>query len=503
LKLLCCSIPHPHNYIEVQMEQINDTTLVKHFSYINGSWHSSASDIEVTNPANGKLVAKVSNAGVEETNLAVKAAKDALKMWSAKSANERANLLRNWFNLMMQHQDDLGRILTLEQGKPLAEAKGEIAYGAAFIEWFAEEGKRVYGDTIPGPSGDKRIVVIKQPVGVVASITPWNFPNAMIARKAAAALAAGCTFVVRPATQTPLSALAMAELAERAGIPAGVFNVVVGDDSRGMGKVLTQHPDIAKFTFTGSTPVGKTLISQCATTVKKVSMELGGNAPFIVFDDADIDAAVQGAIVSKYRNAGQTCVCTNRILVQKGVLAAFTEKFTAAVSALSIGDGLADGVNIGPMITSNAVDDVEKLVSDSLAAGAKLELGGKRDSAGNNFYQPTILTGVTNDMPVAANEIFGPVSPIISFENEEEAIAMANDTEYGLAAYFYSRDIGRIWRVAEGLEYGMVGINEGIISNAAAPFGGVKQSGSGREGSKYGLDDYLEIKYLCMGGVDK
>ncbi len=482
---------------------LQDKQLIKNFSYINGSWHSSESQIVVTNPANGNEVAHISNAGVVETELAVKAAKDALKMWSAKSANERASLLRNWFNLMMQHQDDLGRILTVEQGKPLAEAKGEIAYGAAFIEWFAEEGKRVYGDVIPGPSGDKRIIVIKQPVGVVASITPWNFPNAMIARKAAAALAAGCTFVVRPATQTPLSALAMAELAERAGIPAGVFNVVVGDDSRGMGKVLTQHPDVAKFTFTGSTPVGKTLISQCASTVKKVSMELGGNAPFVVFDDADIDAAVQGAMVSKYRNAGQTCVCTNRIFVQKGVLEQFTEKFTAAVAALSIGDGLADGVSIGPMISSDAVNDVDKLVADSLAAGATLVLGGKRDSAGDNFYQPTILTGVTNDMPIACNEIFGPVSPIIAFDNEAEVIALANDTEYGLAAYFYSRDIGRIWRVAEGLEYGMVGINEGIISNAAAPFGGVKQSGNGREGSKYGLDDYLEIKYLCMGGLDK
>lgn len=482
---------------------LQDNQLVKNFSYINGSWHSSETQFAVTNPANNQLVANVSNAGVIETELAVKAAKGALKMWSAKPANERSVLMRNWFNLMMQHQDDLGKILTLEQGKPLAEAKGEIGYGASFIEWFAEEGKRVYGDTIPGPSGDKRIVVIKQPVGVVASITPWNFPNAMIARKAAAALAAGCTFVVRPATQTPLSALAMAELAERAGIPAGVFNVVVGDDSRGMGKVLTQHPDVAKFTFTGSTPVGKALISQCATTVKKVSMELGGNAPFIVFDDADIDAAVQGALVSKYRNAGQTCVCTNRIFVQKGVLESFTEKFTAAVAELAIGDGLTTGVNIGPMISTDAVNDVDKLVNDSIAAGAKLTLGGKRDSAGKSFYQPTILTNVTNDMPIANNEIFGPVSPIIAFETEAEVIEMANDTEYGLAAYFYARDIGRIWRVSEQLEYGMVGINEGLISNVAAPFGGVKQSGSGREGSKYGLDDYLEIKYLCMGGLDK
>ncbi len=482
---------------------LQDNTLVKTSSYINGGWHNSEAQFAVTNPANNELVAYVSNAGVIETELAIKAAKSALKMWSAKSANERSILLRNWFNLLIQHQDDLGKILTLEQGKPLAEAKGEIGYGASFIEWFAEEGKRVYGDTIPGPSGDKRIVVIKQPVGVVASITPWNFPNAMIARKAAAALAAGCTFVVRPATQTPLSALAMAELAERAGIPAGVFNVVIGEDARGMGEVLTQHPDVAKFTFTGSTQVGKALISQCATTVKKVSMELGGNAPFIVFDDADIDAAVQGALISKYRNAGQTCVCTNRIFVQKAVLEQFTEKFSTAVAALSVGDGLVDGVTIGPMISSDAVDGVDKLVNDSIAAGANLILGGKKATAGKNFYQPTILTGVTNDMPVANNEIFGPISPILSFDTEAEVIAMANDTEYGLAAYFYSRDIGRIWRVAEALEYGMIGINEGLISNVAAPFGGVKQSGSGREGSKYGLDDYLEIKYLCMGGLDK
>jgi len=485
------------------MYGLKDKQLLKNFSYINGSWHSSATEFSITNPANGAEIIKVSNAGVVETKLAVKAAKDALAMWSAKSANQRASLLRNWFDLMMENQEDLGRILTLEQGKPLAEAKGEIGYGASFIEWFAEEGKRVYGDTIAAPSNDKRIMVIKQPVGVVASITPWNFPNAMIARKAAAALAAGCTFVVRPAKQTPLSALAMAELAERAGIPAGVFNVVVGEDARGMGEVLTQHPDIAKFTFTGSTPVGKSLLKQCATSVKKVSMELGGNAPFIVFEDADIDAAVQGAMASKYRNAGQTCVCTNRIFVQQAVLAQFTEKFAQAVSELSMGDGLVDGVTMGPMISAQAVSDVESLVTQSIAAGATLISGGKKDTAGDNFYQATILTNVTNDMPIAANEIFGPVAPTIAFETEEEVIAMANDTEYGLAAYFYSRDIGRIWRVAEGLEFGMVGINEGIISNAAAPFGGVKQSGNGREGSKYGLDDYLEIKYLCMGGLDK
>lgn len=485
------------------MQHIKDNRLLKSFSYINGSWHSSETKIKVINPATGDVVIEVDNAGIAETKLAVKSAKSALKMWSAKTASERATLLRNWFNLMMANQEDLGRILTLEQGKPLAEAKGEIAYGASFIEWFAEEGKRIYGDVIPAPSGDKKIVVIKQPVGVVASITPWNFPNAMIARKAAAALAAGCTFVVRPSEATPLSALAMAELAEQAGIPAGVFNVVVGNDSKGMGKVLTQHPDVAKFTFTGSTAVGKLLIQQCSTTVKKVSMELGGNAPFIVFNDADIDAAVQGAIASKYRNAGQTCVCTNRIFVQKEVLTEFTEKFASAVKALTIGNGLIEGVTIGPMISEKAVNDVEKLVADSVAAGAIAYIGGKKDASGAQFYQPTILTNVTNDMPIATNEIFGPVSPIISFDTEEEVIDMANDTEYGLAAYFYSRDIGTIWRVSEKLAFGMIGINEGIISNAAAPFGGVKQSGYGREGSKYGLDDYLEIKYLCMGGLDK
>ncbi|RTR31585.1 NAD-dependent succinate-semialdehyde dehydrogenase [Shewanella atlantica] len=489
------------------MQDLKDTSLVKLSSYIDGRWieanTGSSATFEVTNPANDNVVANVINAGIEETEAAVLAAKKALPAWSKKSANERAAILRTWFNLMMANQDDLGRILTLEQGKPLAEAKGEIGYGAAFIEWFAEEGKRVYGDTIPAPSGDKRIIVIKQPVGVVASITPWNFPNAMIARKAAAALAAGCTFVVRPSPLTPLSALAMAELAERAGIPAGVFNVVVGEDAVGMGKVLTQHPDVSKFTFTGSTAVGKILMTQSATTVKKVSMELGGNAPFIVFDDADIDAAVQGALVSKYRNAGQTCVCTNRIYVQEGVAQEFTDKFASAVAALSLGDGLTEGVTIGPMISSAAVDNVSKLVDETLAQGGHLLAGGQRSQEGANFFEPTIVTDVTNDMPLARNEIFGPVTPIISFDNEEEAIAMANDTEYGLAAYFYSRDIGRIWRVGEGLEFGMVGVNEGIISNAAAPFGGVKQSGNGREGSKYGLGDYLEIKYLCMGGLDR
>ena len=483
------------------MKQLSDNQLFKTSSFIDGKWHKGTSTFEVLNPANNQLVANVFNAGTTETALAVSAAKNAFTLWSKKSANDRAILLRRWFDLIIEHKNDLAKILTLEQGKPTAEAIGEITYGAAFIEWFAEEGKRVYGDTIAASSNDKRILVIKQPVGVVAAITPWNFPNAMIARKAAAALAAGCTFVVKPAALTPLSALALAELATRAGIPHGVFNVVVGEDSVGMGKVLTQHPDIAKFTFTGSTFVGKKLLTQCATTVKKVSMELGGNAPFIVFEDADIDAAVEGAIVSKYRNAGQTCVCTNRILVQQSIAEQFTQKFATAVRKLTVGDGFIEGINVGPMISITAVEDVKRLVRLSVNLGAKVIVGGGVDVEVDTFYQPTVLTNVTNDMPIASNEIFGPVAPIITFDSEEEAITLANDTEYGLAAYFYARDIGRVWRVAEGLDFGMIGINEGIISNAAAPFGGVKQSGNGREGSKYGLDDYLEIKYLCMGGL--
>jgi len=483
------------------MPQLADKNLLRRSSYVNGRWQRDESKVEVINPATGELLARVDSAGPEMAELAVTSAKSALKSWGARSANDRAALLRNWFELMMVHRDDLGIILTSEQGKPLAEAKGEIAYGASFIEWFAEEGKRIYGDTIPAPSSAKRIVVIKQPVGVVTAVTPWNFPNAMIARKAAAALGAGCTFVVRPAAQTPLSALAMAELADRAGIPAGVFNVVVGEDARGIGQVLTQHPDVAKFSFTGSTEVGKGLIAQCASTVKRVSMELGGNAPFIVFDDADLDAAVTGAIASKYRNAGQTCVCTNRIFVQNNVKQAFTEKFVASVEALNVGNGLDPNVSIGPMISVQAADEVRSLVRLSMDAGAELVLGSEKDRGA--FIQPIVLSEVDNDMPIARHEIFGPVSPIIGFDDETEVIDMANDTEVGLAAYFYSRDIGRIWRVAEALEFGMVGINEGLISNAAAPFGGMKQSGNGREGSKYGLDDYLEIKYLCLGGLDR
>ena len=474
--------------------------LLKNGSYINGQWQSGSHTFDVNNPATGELVARVADATKDDALAAIEAADKAFKSWSKTTAAERASLLRKWFDLMIEHADTLGHLLTLEQGKPVAEAIGEIKYGAAYVEWFAEEAKRVYGDTIPGPSPDKRVVVIKQPVGVVTAITPWNFPNAMIARKAAAALAAGCTFVVRPASETPLSALAMAELAEQAGIPAGVLNIVTGTQASDIGKVLTQHPRVAKFTFTGSTGVGKTLIAQCADGVKKVSMELGGNAPFIVFDDADIDAAVDGVIVSKYRNAGQTCVCTNRIYVHDSVHDQFVEKLIAKVSALKVGNGLDQGVNIGPLIHQKAVQGVKQLLDDSVEQGAKVVFGGAPQD-GSNFFSPTVVTEVTQQMPLAVDEIFGPVSAILRFSEESEVIAQANDSEYGLAAYFYSRDIGRVWRVAEQLEFGMVGINEGAISNAAAPFGGVKQSGNGREGSKYGLEDYLEIKYLCMGGI--
>ncbi|MEJ2743276.1 MAG: NAD-dependent succinate-semialdehyde dehydrogenase [Gammaproteobacteria bacterium] len=462
---------------------------------------SSSKRFTVSNPATGETVAEVSNCGIGDAEAAIKAASDALPAWKRKTAAERATLLRRWFDLMMVHQHDLGVIMTLEQGKPLAEAKGEVGYGASFVEWFAEEAKRVYGDTIPAPNNDRRLLVIKQPVGVVAAITPWNFPNAMITRKAAPALAAGCTFVIRPASETPLSALALAKLAEMAGIPAGVFNVVVGTDSRGIGKVLTESPLVAKFSFTGSTEVGKQLITQCASTVKKVSMELGGNAPFIVFEDADLDAAVQGAIASKFRNAGQTCVCSNRILVQRRVHDAFAEKLAGAVAEFKVGNGLEKDVVIGPLIHARALQDIDTLIQDSVAAGAKIAVGGERHALGGSFYQPTILTNVTNSMPIARHEIFGPVAPLIPFDTEAEAIAIANDTDFGLAAYFYARDIGRVWRVSEALEYGMIGINEGIISTAIAPFGGMKQSGLGREGSKYGIEEFLELKYLCMGGL--
>ncbi len=484
--------------------QISDPALVKTQAYINGEWvdADNGTTLAVTNPANGEVIAEVAKCGTAETRRAIEAANDALIDWRKRPAKERGAYLRTWFNLMMDAQEDLAVILTSEQGKPLTEARGEIAYGANYIEWFAEEGKRVYGDTIPQPADDKRIVCIKQPVGVVACITPWNFPNAMLTRKIAPALAAGCTVVCKPANATPLSAYAFAELAARAGIPDGVINVVTGETAA-IGAELTGNPLVRKLTFTGSTPVGKQLMAECAQTVKRTSMELGGNAPFIVFDDADLDAAVAGAMISKYRNAGQTCVCANRILVQEGVYDAFTKKLAAAVENLKMGDGSQEGITIGPLITAQAANDVIAFVDDAVSKGACLLTGGKRSTLGANFVEPTILTNVSNDMRVFREEIFGPVAPLFKFKTEAEAIQMANDTEFGLACYFYSRDIGRIWRVAEGLEYGIVGINEGLISNEMAPFGGVKESGQGREGSKYGLDDYLEIKYMCMGGLDK
>ena len=483
---------------------LQDPSLLRNQAYIGGIWSDadSGETFDVTNPATGNLITAVARIGAAETARAIAAAEHAMHDWKKQPAKARAQVLRRWFDLMMANQEDLAIIMTAEQGKVLAESRGEVAYGAAFIEWFGEEAKRIDGDVIPGPSADKRIVCIKQPVGVVAAITPWNFPNAMIARKAAPALAAGCSIVIKPASETPLSAFAMVELAERAGIPAGVINVVAGSSSA-IGGELTSNPVVRKLTFTGSTPVGKMLQVQCADTVKKTSMELGGNAPFIVFDDADIDAAIAGAMISKYRNAGQTCVCSNRLLVQDGVYDQFVEKLVKATAALTVGDGMQDGIVIGPLVNTTAVNDVDQLVQASVQAGAKVALGGGAHELGGCFYQPTVLTEVTAEMAVFRNEIFGPVAPVVRFSSEEEVIAMANDTEFGLASYFYTRDIGRVWRVAEALDYGIVGINEGIISNEVAPFGGVKESGSGREGSKYGIDDYVEIKYMLMGGLDK
>ena len=484
--------------------QISDKALFKTRAYINGEWvdGDGGETYAVINPANGELIAECASCGTAETRRAIDAAAAAMTSWRQRSAKERAAVMRKWFNLMMEAQEDLAQIMTAEQGKPLSEARGEIAYGANYIEWFAEEGKRIYGDTIPAPSGDKRIVVIKQPVGVVACITPWNFPNAMLTRKIAPALAAGCTVVCKPANATPLSAFAFVELAERAGIPAGVINVVSGRTPE-IGAELTSNPIVRKLTFTGSTPVGKKLMAACSNTVKRTSMELGGNAPFIVFDDADLDAAAQGALICKFRNAGQTCVCANRILVQEGIYDEFTARLMAAAADLKMGNGADEDVTIGPLINEGAANDVLEFIDDAIAKGAKVVAGGRRSDLGSCFVEPTILTGVQDDMRVFREEIFGPVAPLFRFRTEEEAIAIANDTEFGLACYFYCRDIGRIWRVAEGLEYGIVGINEGIISNEMAPFGGVKESGQGREGSKYGLDDYLEIKYLCMGGIDQ
>ncbi|AXK37963.1 NAD-dependent succinate-semialdehyde dehydrogenase [Crenobacter cavernae] len=476
--------------------------LLRNQAFVAGRWVSAPETIAVTNPATGETLAEVPKLGAAETREAVAAAKQAMKEWKTRPAKARAAVLRRWYELLMANQEDLAQILTAEQGKPLSESRGEIAYGASYIEWFAEEAKRVYGDTIPAPQADRRLVVIKQPIGVAAAITPWNFPNAMITRKAAPAFAAGCAMVLRPASQTPLSALALAVLAEEAGIPAGLFSVLTGGSTE-IGGELTSNPDVAKLSFTGSTEVGRLLMAQCAGTIKKLSLELGGNAPFVVFDDADLDAAVEGAIASKYRNAGQTCVCANRLYVQAGVYDAFVDKLAAAVAKLKVGRGDEEGVTQGPLIDEKAVRQVEAHIADALENGATLVTGGKRHALGGSFFEPTILSGVTAKMKVAREETFGPMAPVFKFDTEEELIAAANDTEFGLASYFYSRDIGRIWRVAEALEYGMVGINTGLISNEAAPFGGVKQSGLGREGSKYGLDDYLEIKYLCFAGLDR
>jgi succinate-semialdehyde dehydrogenase / glutarate-semialdehyde dehydrogenase len=475
--------------------------LIKSGSYVDGVWHQGTDTFAVLNPFDNTVLAEVADADSTVAGQAVLAAQTAFKAWSSKTAGERSTLLRQWYALIIEHQQILAQLLTLEQGKPLVEARAEIVYGASYIEWFAEEAKRVYGDTIPASAQDKRIVVIKQPVGVVSAITPWNFPNAMITRKAAAALAAGCTFVVKPSELTPLSALALAELAAQAGIPAGVFNVVVGTDAHAIGEVLTTHNGVAKFSFTGSTAVGKTLIVQCASGVKTVSMELGGNAPFIVFEDADIKAAVQGAIAAKFRNAGQTCVGSNKILVQRTILEPFCEQFIQAVQQLTIGNGMANTTDIGPLINQAALEKVQNLVQSALAAGAKLAFQAENVLSGTNFCPSIVLTDVTADMAIVQQEVFGPVASIMTFDTEQQAIDLANDTTMGLAAYCYSQHLGRVWRVAEQLEVGMVGINEGIISNVAAPFGGVKQSGYGREGSKYGLADYLEIKYLCFGGI--
>lgn len=486
------------------MLKLRNSQLLRTQSYINGGWFDSDSGrhFDVLNPATGKVLSSVADMGVVETRRAIEAAHRAQKAWRQYTAKQRSVVLRRWYGLMMENKQDLAAILTAEQGKPLAEAEGEILYGASYIEWFAEEAKRVYGDVIAPPSNDKRLLIIKQPVGVVASITPWNFPNAMIARKAGPALAAGCSFVARPASETPLSALALAVLAQEAGVPDGVFNVICGTQSRAIGAEMTGNPLVRKLTFTGSTPVGKQLLEQCAATVKKTSMELGGNAPLIVFEDADLDAAVAGTLVSKYRNAGQTCVCSNRILVQESVHDAFAAKLTEAVARFSLGDGADSQTTMGPLINVKAVRDVHALVRDALDKGATALAGGKISELGECFYEPTILTNASVDMRVFREEIFGPVAPVFTFSTEEQAIAMANDTEFGLASYCYTRDIGRVWRVSEALEYGIVGINDGLISNEMAPFGGIKQSGMGREGSKYGINDYVEIKYLCLGSID-
>ncbi|MBE9562283.1 MAG: NAD-dependent succinate-semialdehyde dehydrogenase [Proteobacteria bacterium] len=481
--------------------QLQNSSLFQQQAYINGSWLNSDQTIEVTNPANNSVLGTIPNFGQAETKVAIEAAHVAGVEWRGKLAKERSAILRDWFNLIMENQQDLATLMTAEQGKPLAESMGEIAYGASFIEWFAEEAKRVYGDIIPEPLPGRRIIVIKQPIGVVAAITPWNFPNAMITRKCAPALAVGCTVVIKPAKSTPFSALALAALAEQAGIPKGVINIVTGNASS-IGTELATNPLVKKLSFTGSTEIGKQLMQQCSGTVKKVSMELGGNAPFIVFDDADLDRAVAGTIASKYRNTGQTCVCANRLLVQDGVYDEFAAKLADKVKNLKVGDGLQGKTEQGPLINMAAVEKVEEHISNAVANGAKITYGGKRHTLGGTFFEPTILTNVTSAMQIATEETFGPVAPLFRFKTEAEAIELANDTQFGLASYFYTQDLGRAWRVAEALEYGMVGINEGIISTEVAPFGGIKESGIGREGSKYGVDDFLEMKYMCMGGIN-
>ncbi|MDO8305951.1 NAD-dependent succinate-semialdehyde dehydrogenase [Herminiimonas sp.] len=482
---------------------LQDPSLLRNQAYINGAWITAATQFAVTNPADGSTLGTVPNMGAEETENAIQAAQSAFPAWAAKTGKERAIIMRRWFDLIIAHADDLAALMTAEQGKPLIESKGEVIYGASFIEWFAEEAKRVSGDVLASTWSDKRTLAIKQPIGVCASITPWNFPIAMITRKVAPALAAGCTIVIKPAEQTPLSALAIAELAHRAGIPAGVINVVTADadNSIAVGKTICASPVVRHVSFTGSTPVGRILMQQCAPTIKKIALELGGHAPFIVFDDADLDAAVAGALQSKYRNAGQTCVCTNRFYVHTSLYDAFVEKLAAAASKIKVGNGFEQGVLQGPLIDEPAILKVEQHVSDAVGKGARVITGGKKHALGGRFYEPTVLSDVSSNMTIMHEETFGPVAAVVKFETEEEVIAAANDTDFGLASYFYTRDIGRVWRVAEKLEYGMVGINTGLISNEVAPFGGVKQSGLGREGSKYGIEEYLEIKYLCMGGI--
>jgi len=482
---------------------LKNTKLLKAHGYINGDWvgDNTESRFEVTNAYTNEVISTLPEMGKKETNDAIEAANIAWPNWRSKTAKERAAILKKWFDLIMENQEDLAILMTAEQGKPIAEARGEVGYGASFIEWFAEEGKRTYGEVIPTPSNDRRIIVIKQPIGVVAAITPWNFPIAMITRKCAPALAAGCPVVIKPASETPLSALAIAELADQAGIPKGVLNVVVGTKASEIGAALTDSPIVRKLSFTGSTAVGKILTRNCADTMKKVSMELGGNAPFIVFDDADLDSAVSGALISKFRNTGQTCVCSNRILVQEGIYDEFVTRLADSVKTLNVGNGMEEGINQGPLISQKALDKVKDHISDAIDRGAVIVAGGKPHQSGGTMFEPTVISNVDASMKVASEETFGPLAPIFKFSTEQEAIDMANDTEFGLASYFYTSNVNRIWRVSEALEYGMVGVNEGVISNEVAPFGGVKESGLGREGSHYGIDDFLELKYICMGGL--